>query len=288
MRQVYQKKFRVQSLEFKVKKMKQLILAFQFLTIIPLRVKVDFSGKDISRSSAFFPIVGAFQGLLAVCAASLLIRLFPSEIVNGLVILTLIITNGGFHLDGLVDTFDAIAAKSKGNIDIDKQKRLSIMKDSTTGPIGVIAIVFALALKYLSLKNIFYLSSFTYYSSLMLMPILSRWTMVITMFHGKPAREDGLGRIFINNIRGKDVVISTLILFSILILLQVFFSYYIPSGQYIFYAVLLVMMYFLCRAWILFFHKKFGGLTGDTLGAISEITEIIFLLMVLAWSRLSI
>jgi adenosylcobinamide-GDP ribazoletransferase len=262
--------------------MKQLILAFQFLTIIPLRVKVDISGKDISRSSAFFPIVGAFQGLLAVCVALMSIRLFPSEIVSGLVILTLIITNGGFHLDGLADTFDAIAVRG------DKEKKLSIMKDGTIGPIGVIAIFFALLLKLLSLNNLSYLSLFTFYFSLFLMPVLSKWAMVVSMFRGKPAREDGLGKIFINRIGIKEFAASTLIILILLILPQIIFSIYIPNSWHVFYAVLLVTTYFFCRLWVNFFNKKFGGLTGDTFGAISEMTEVIFLFMVIVWSRLSI
>src|SRR4030042_2642781 len=268
--------------------MKKLLLALQFLTIIPFKNSMTIKDADVAGSSSAFVIVGLVQGILLIVTGYVSGSVFHPDLVIGIILLVLVLSNGGFHLDGLADTFDAIAAKSEGNIDIDKQKRLLIMKDSKTGPIGVIAIVFALALKYLSLKNISYFSPFTYYSSLMLMPILSKWTMVISMFYGKPARKDGLGRIFINRIGLKEIVISTLILFSILILLRVFFSYYISSGQYIFYAVLLVTMYFLCRACIHFFHKKLGGLTGDTLGAISEITEIIFLLMVIAWSRLSI
>jgi len=262
--------------------MKQLILAFQFLTIIPLRVKVDISGKDISRSSAFFPIVGAFQGLLAVCVALLSARLFPSEIVSGLVILTLIITNGGFHLDGLADTFDAIAARG------DKEKKLSIMKAGTIGPIGVIAVFFVLLLKFLSLNNLSYLSPFTFYFSLFLMPVLSKWAMVLSIFRGKPAREDGLGRIFLNRIDIKEIAVSTLILLILLTLPQILFSIHILNRQYVFYAVLLVTTYFFCELWVDFSNKKFGGLTGDTLGAISEMTEIIFLFMAIVWSRLFI
>jgi adenosylcobinamide-GDP ribazoletransferase len=268
--------------------MKKLLLAFQFLTIIPVKNSMTIKDADVAGSSSAFVIVGLVQGILLIVTGYVSGRVFHPDLVIGIILLVLVLSNGGFHLDGLADTFDAIAAKSEGNVDIDKQKRLLIMKDSKTGPIGVIAIVFALLLKFLTLNSLYHFSLFTFHFSLFFMPILSKWTMVISMFYGKPAREDGLGRLFINNIRGKDVVISTLILFSILILLQVFFSYYISSGQYIFYAVLLVTMYFLCRAWIYFFHKKFGGLTGDTLGAISEITEIIFLLMVIAWSRLSI
>ncbi|MBI5188062.1 MAG: adenosylcobinamide-GDP ribazoletransferase [Nitrospirae bacterium] len=262
--------------------MKHLILAFQFLTIIPIRVNTGISDADIAKSSSAFVIVGLIQGILLIATDYISGMVFHPDLVIGIILLVLVLSNGGFHLDGLADTFDAIAARG------DKEKKLSIMKDSTIGPIGVIAIVLALLLKFLALNGLSHFPLFTFYFSLFLMPILPKWTMVISMFYGKPAREDGLGRIFINRISFKEIAISTLILFLLLILLQVFFSRYMSNTQYAFYAVLLVTMYFFCRVWVNFFDKKFGGLNGDTLGAISEITEIIFLLMVIVWSRLFI
>jgi adenosylcobinamide-GDP ribazoletransferase len=189
-------------------------------------------------------------------------------------------------LPPLADTLDAIAAKSGGERDVDRQRRLSIMKDSTIGPIGVIGIVLTLLLKFTALNCVSYPLLFPYYFSLFLMPVIAKWTMVVSMFHGKPAREDGLGRIFITGIGFKEIVISTLLLLLLFISSQVFF---IPSMSYILsflYAVLLTEMYLFCRICGSFFHKQFGGLTGDTVGAMSEITEIIFLLTVIVWSRL--
>ncbi len=102
--------------------MKRLLFSFQFLTIIPLRVKEHISEEEIGISPAFFPLVGVFQGGLLVISAILLRKVFSLELTNGLLILLLVLINGGFHLDGLADTFDAIAARG------DKEKKLSIMK----------------------------------------------------------------------------------------------------------------------------------------------------------------
>ncbi len=266
--------------------MKKLLLAFQFLTIIPLKTSTTISETDVAESSSAFVVVGLTQGILLIATDYISGRVFDPDLVTGLILLVLVLSNGGFHLDGLADTFDAIAARSEGNIEIDRKKRLSIMKDSSIGPIGVTAIVFALAIKYLSLRNLSHFSTVTYYSSLILMPILPKWTMVISMFYGKPSREEGLGRIFINRIGFKEITVSTLILLLLLISQQLFFSRYEPRSQYAFHAILLITLYFSCRVWISFFNRKFGGLNGDTLGAISEITEIIFLLMVLVWLQL--
>lgn len=261
---------------------RQILVAFQFLTIIPVKKDLAANENDIAKSASFFVLVGLFQGILLVSTEYLSGIFFHHELVIAIVLLMLVLSNGGFHLDGLADTFDALAVKG------DRVKKLAIMKDSTIGPIGVISIIFALALKYLALKNLSHLLTFTYYSALIMMPIMPKWAMVLSMFHGSPAREDGLGRIFINRIGVREVAVSTLVLFLVLTLPSVFFSRYMPNSQYIFYAVLLAAIYLLCRICVIFFNKKFGGLTGDTLGAISELTEIIFLLTVIVWSRLFI
>jgi adenosylcobinamide-GDP ribazoletransferase len=268
--------------------MKQLILALQFLTIIPINIKTPLGDEDIARSSSAFVLVGLIQGLLLVATDYISNMVFHPDLVTGIVLLVLVLSNGGFHLDGLADTFDAIAIKSSGNNEEDRKKRLEVMRNSSIGPIGVIAIVFVILLKYFSLKNISHLLSFTYYSSLVAMPAVSKWAMVVSMYYGKPAREDGLGRIFINRIGSKEIGISTLILLILLILPPIFFVQYISNRWYIFYAFLILTIYIFCRICISFLNKKFGGLTGDTLGAISELTEILFLLMVIGWSRLYI
>ncbi|MBI5198483.1 MAG: adenosylcobinamide-GDP ribazoletransferase [Nitrospirae bacterium] len=268
--------------------MKKLLIALQFLTIIPIKNIKEISEEDIAKSAQAFVIVGIIQGALLLATDYMVGMVFPDNLVLAIVLLVLVLSNGGFHLDGLADTFDALAVKSEGDIDIDRKKRLSVMKDSKTGSIGVIAIVFSLAIKYLSLKNISYFSPFTHYSSLILMPTISKWTMIISMFHGRPSMKEGLGSIFIGRIGSKVVISSTLILFLLLMLLPMFFSRYTPSSQYIFYGALLIVMYLFCYIWVSFFNKRFGGLNGDTLGAISEITEVSFLLLVLIWLRLFI
>jgi adenosylcobinamide-GDP ribazoletransferase len=272
--------------------MKRFLIALQFLTIIPVKHNLTFQKDDLAKSTSFFVIVGLLQGLLLIATDYLAKRIFHSDLVAGLILLVLVLSNGGFHLDGLSDTFDALALKSGGDAVIDKQKQLAIMKTGTAGPIGVTAIFFVLALKYLALNNLSIFQPVTYLSSLLLMPVLSKWAMVMSMLYGKPAREDGLGRIFINRIGLKEIAISTgillLLLVSSTVVFSRFFNLYVPNKQYIFYIFLLLSLGLFCRAEIYFFNKKFGGLTGDMLGATSEITEILFLFMVIAWSRFSI
>jgi adenosylcobinamide-GDP ribazoletransferase len=262
--------------------MKKLMTALQFLTIIPVGNNTVLKDSDIAKSSSFFVLVGLVQGLLLVATGYMAGNFFPADLVAGIILFMFVLSNGGFHLDGLADTFDAIASRGS------REKKLSIMKDSTIGPIGVTAIVFSLLLKFLAFKNISFSSSVILYSPLLLMPVVSKWAMVVSMFHGKPAREDGLGNIFMNGTGLKEIAVSTLMLFIVLMSLRIFFIHSLSNSQNMMYIISVVCIYLVCRISIYFFSKSFGGLTGDTLGAISEISEITFLLWVTAWTQLSI
>ncbi len=265
--------------------MKQLLLAFQFLTIVPVRVNGAVTEKEIASAAVFFPVAGAFQGLILVVSAVILAGIFPPEILSGLIILILVLTNGGFHIDGLSDTFDAIAVKSGSNDASDKEKRLAVMKGSTAGPIGVTAIVFTILLKYLLIEQILLThSSNAVYFTLILMPAFSKWVMVPCMYHGISARQDGLGRIFLDNVSAGMLIISSLFLCFFYVLA---YGLYFMGGSFgsgiVMFSVIFSVLYAFGLTFVRFCKRKFGGLTGDNLGAATEISEIIFLAVVIIW-----
>jgi adenosylcobinamide-GDP ribazoletransferase len=264
--------------------MRKILLAFQFLTIIPLRGLKDVSEKEIGSASAFFPLAGLVQGLILSVSAFLFLKIFPAELVNGLLILMIVLTNGGLHLDGLADTFDAIATRGG------KEKKLAIMKDSAVGPIGVIAIIIAILLKYLLLNVLSSNATLTiYYTSVFLMPLFSRWVMVPAIFHAKSAKQDGLGKIFIENTGLRELLISTFLA----LLLSLFFLFVVNKMSYsgnnflLFsfqFLIVLPVLYIFSLIAVWFFNKSFVGMTGDIFGAVSEISEILFLMVVVIWA----
>lgn len=259
--------------------MKQLLLAFQFLTIVPVRVNGDLMVEEMAQSARYFPLVGAFQGLIAISSAMVFLKVFTPEITAGLIIIILILTSGGFHLDGLADTFDALSVKSTGDRNKDIKKRLTVMKDSTTGAIGVVAIVSVILLKFLFISCI--LSFRSSVIMLLLMPVFSKWSMVIAMYHGTPAREDGLGRIFLNNVKLDTLLFSTLE--TILLCILIFIPDLNVKVSAIRLMAIFVLLYIFSLTVVRFCNKRFNGLTGDNLGALSEISEILFLMVAAAW-----
>ncbi len=270
-----------------MKRINGFLIAVQFLTLFPLRPGI-MDEAEIKKAVSWFVVVGFLQGLLLGITDFLVGMVFHQDLVLGLVLGVYLFSNGGFHLDGLADTMDGLAIKSSGNRKEDISKRLSVMKDPVLGYAGVTAIVFCLGLKYLLLKNISHLTYSAYYSAILFMPMTSKWAMLMAMFNTKPARPDGLGRLFIGKISLKDIIYSMISFLGIAIIFTMIFKRYFSEYQFFFYPALLAGIYVLIRGLIRIFDKRFNGLTGDNLGAISELSEIMFLFMVIIWQRLFI
>ena len=125
--------------------MKHLISAFQFLTILPF-------GKprvlDAPKTIPYFPIVGLVIGLILVFGDHVFSRLWPATVVSILDVLLLAILSGARHLDGLGDTADGLFSHRS------REQALDIMRDSRIGVMGLVAIVFILAIKWVSLHSL--------------------------------------------------------------------------------------------------------------------------------------
>ncbi|HVN22474.1 MAG TPA: adenosylcobinamide-GDP ribazoletransferase [Syntrophorhabdales bacterium] len=266
---------------------KRILLAFQFCTIVPLTVAGKVTEEDVGASAAFFPLVGAFQGIAVALPAFLLVKVLPVDIAAALALVCLILTNGGFDLDGLADTFDAIAVKSSGNTEQDRMKRLAVMRDSRTGAIGVIALVMTLLLKFLLMRTLmtgFYVP--TACAVIFLTPLFSKWITVPGMYHGASARNDGLGKIFIEYAAPKTLFISIALLAALSVLVSsldlIGTSFMSGMGLCV---ILFLTAYLFCILAIRFLSRRFGGLTGDHFGALTETSEILFLLAGYVWLR---
>jgi adenosylcobinamide-GDP ribazoletransferase len=263
---------------------KGFLVALQFLTRVPVTIRGDLSDREIGRSAAFFPLVGVLQGAFVVLAAFFFTLIFSPEIAGGLVVVVLLMTNWGFHMDGLADTADAISVKASGDSARDREKRLAVMKDSSVGAIGVVAIVCVLLLKYLFVSGLLQKGlTWDVLDVLFLVPVFSKWAMVPVIYHGKSARDTGLGKIFILHVN------TTVFALSILFLAAVFFLVSSPLPGMVWLNIISlfflfsISLYLLGLLWTVFCRKKFGGLTGDTIGAVSEIAEVLLLAIGFLW-----
>lgn len=233
-----------------------LLSAVSFLTIIPVRKQELQPGAIL-----YFPAVGLFLGGMSLLIFTVSLLVFPVNVAIFITLVCYIIISGGFHLDGFSDTIDGISG-GRGN----KERILNIMADSHIGSHGVIALVCLLGLKYLLLLAI---SQNIILKTFILMPVVGRWSMVIAMRYSMPAKEEGLGKLFIEYSKKNNILlpcIFVLLLSGLLFQLQ---GILIVTG--LFMATILLKIYF---------AEKGGGMTGDTIGAVNEIVEVLFLAFV--------
>ncbi|MFH0947526.1 MAG: adenosylcobinamide-GDP ribazoletransferase [Elusimicrobiota bacterium] len=227
-----------------------------FLTIIPINKKFS---QELKNSLTFFPLVGLFIGGFLILVNFLSSFLFSKNVIDMLVIVSLIIITGGLHLDGFADTCDGFYAGK------DKNDTLRIMDDAHIGAMGVIGIFCILGLKFFAFQSI---PQKTLYQSLLLFPTLSRWSLVFACTISKSAKNEGLGKTFVDTVSRKDFFIAT----TIAVLIS--FLTFKLKGFFILIAVFFVSFIFLKLI-----SKKIGGITGDILGALNEIIETLVLLI---------
>lgn len=239
--------------------MKRLILMIQFLTRLPIKVNLDVDEKDFKKGSKYFSLVGLILGLLYYALGNILNILTTNYMIISLVILIFsVIITGGIHLDGLADTFDGLYSYR------DKDRILEIMKDSRVGTNGVLVLIFDILIKFILICSIIQVTDMKF---LILMPVFGRLSIALAARFSRYARNNGMGAFFIGSTSNLDIFIN----FAILI-----FAVFISAT----YLQELLILLFIPFIYISHCKKYIDGMTGDTLGALCEITEIIYLLIV--------
>jgi adenosylcobinamide-GDP ribazoletransferase len=239
------------------------LFAWQFLTAIPLsRSTHDAKPEELAASMSWYPLVGCLLGALLVMADLLLAHVFSTQVMSVLLMLLLIGITRGLHQDGLADMVDGLAGGRTA------QARLAIMRDGRVGAIGATGLFLALGLQYAGLNA---LPVGEHLALLLGMPVVGRWAMVVGAFHVTYARsEGGLAQPFLAHLSWQHLCVATVTAGLVLTLLLGTW----PALCCLLIGVALVR---LSTAW---FHRMFGGVTGDLLGATNEVAEILFIVIV--------
>ncbi|MDZ4855929.1 MAG: adenosylcobinamide-GDP ribazoletransferase [Nitrospirota bacterium] len=239
------------------------IFAWQFLTAIPLsRSMHDAKPEELAASMSWYPFVGCLLGLLLVMADLFLARFFSTQVTSLVLMLILIGITRGLHQDGLADMVDGLAGGRTA------QARLAIMKDGRVGAIGATGLFLALGLRYAGLNA---MPAGEHLALLIGMPVVGRWAMVVGAFHVTYARsKGGLAQPFLAHLSWLHLCAATVTAGLVLTLLL---------GPWAALCSLLIGAA-LVRLSTIWFHRMFGGVTGDLLGATNEVAEILFILIV--------
>ncbi len=244
------------------------LFALQFLTTIPVPWRREAGPEELGRSTGYFPVIGLVIGLILAGLSWLFELLFPAMVANALLIVSLVIITGALHLDGFADTCDGIAGHKS------VEDRWQAMRDSRTGGFGIVGIVLLLLVKYVSLVSI---PAPLLRTTLVLMPVLSRWAMGYAIFAYPYARPSGLGQAFKQGTGWIRFTMATLIALVIAVVL-----FQLPGLAVMF------LIWVLTVAMAAYFKSKFSGLTGDTYGALNEVAEVSLLILIILFAQFGV
>jgi adenosylcobinamide-GDP ribazoletransferase len=258
--------------------MKRLFAAIAFLTRAPLPSHWQFDAADVGRASLMFPLVGAGLGVVSLAVMSIF-RLhiphggqpwwgplwLPSPVVAVLIVAVSARLTGALHLDGLADMADGFGGGHT------REDVLRIMRDHVIGAYGAVALILLILLKVAALSALINADGGATY--LIIAPVLGRWASTpLGYFLPYARREGGLGVAVTNHV-GRFELIGSTALTAVCVLPLAGWR-----GEVCWLAAILVTSITgrMCM-------RRIGGVTGDTLGANTEVCEAAVLLVGIAF-----
>ncbi len=238
--------------------MRLYLIAMQFLTIIPLPFDTRCQKEDLGRATAWFPLVGLTIGGLLFGLNWLIAPWLNRSLTAALLVTALATVTGALHLDGLADVCDGLAARGS------RERFLAIMKDSHVGAVGAAGLALGLLLKWQALLVV---PSGITWQALLLFPTLGRFAQVLALGGAQHARQDGLGATIIQGMATRHLFMALCITVAACLALLPFKGMIALTA--VFAVTLIIKGYF---------QQRLGGLTGDIVGCISEIAEIVALI----------
>ncbi len=235
-----------------------MILAFQFLTRLPMPELTDFKKEELSSSAIWFPLVGLVIGLLLIAAAMLGLNA-NYWLAALLVILVWIGITGALHLDGAADLADALGAAHR-----DPERFHTVMKDPHIGTFGVVAIVAILITKLVAVAWVVESAEV----NLWVLLLIPAWTRLGAVFWSKTLEPiaAGSGESFSWQVPENTIWLWGLTLFAL--------SMLIISFLFATTAIASLLL------WRFYLKWRLNGMSGDCLGAGIEYCECAMLLAV--------
>lgn len=245
-------------------------VAFAMFSKIPMP-KADWTEENMKYMFCFFPFIGAAIGGLTLAVAWAGIHFgYNGDFVKILLVLIPVLVTGGIHVDGLLDTSDALSSWQE------QKRRLEILKDSHTGAFAVIT------------SCVYFMAWYGAYSAIwenmdavcemavgfMVSRCLSGMGVVIL----KKAREDGTVAEFSRKTQDKTVRNILFLYLAGLFVLMLWISPVLGTAAFL--GAILIFVYYRHMA-----LKYFGGTTGDLSGFFLCICEVGIALILAVLSR---
>jgi len=244
--------------------------AVSLFTWIPVPA-VDLDRDTARRAMLALPWVGLIAGLGAGAVAAVVGLLGGGALlaaIAGLAVLAAV--SGAMHLDGLADTADGLGSRKPA------AEALSVMKASDIGPMGVVALVLVLGLDVAALASP-HLTGPSIAAALLVMPVVGRLGALIgTGRWSVAARPEGLGALVAGVTTDLGLLLNGLAVLAVAAL-----AGGLAQGARGVAVFMLAAMIAggVAALWQRHLQRRLGGVTGDTLGSLIEVTQAAFVLV---------
>ena len=242
--------------------------ALSFFSRLPIPKKLDFTAYPFHLGNVYLPIIGLIYALICLLVYALSQLVFDPSLSIILMLLTGVLLTGGFHEDGFADSCDGFGGG------YNKQQRLAIMKDSQIGTYGVIGLILLLSLKIHVLSQLINYGAGFFALSFISAAVLSRCSVLCLMQSTDYAREESSSKSTRSSQRlPQQYLLAALLMGAVSILWMPFFCLLLVF-------TVVVISTILCRT---YFQQKIQGYTGDCLGFVQQLNELLILLMLVAY-----
>ena len=233
--------------------------ALMFMTRLPVGKGYVFRSEDLPRSAVYFPVVGVMIGSLAGLVLLCSEPFFPPVVAVLFCMGTTVLLTGALHEDGLADAMDGLLGGKE------TRQRLEIMRDSRLGSYGALALWFSLTAKAFVLTSLLEEGVLKAVTALIVAQGLGRAATVALLFSHPYVRSDqSKASPFGNAVTLKEALLASI--FPVLL------SFVLLGNKSVF-----TLIGAAAGTWAAgrYFQKKIGGITGDCLGAASQLIELV-------------
>jgi adenosylcobinamide-GDP ribazoletransferase len=240
-----------------------LALSVMFCTRLPLARAMPVEGGDLARATWALPVAGALVGALGALVYWVAVRLaLPPLVAAALAVAAGMAVTGCLHEDGLADTADGLGGLSP-------ERKLEIMRDSRLGTYGACALVMSILLRFAALASI--ADARAVVLALVVANAAARAPLPAFMVLVPSARADGLAASA--GPPPREAVTAAGVLGALALA-----ACFGPTMAVLALVLLAAASAFMARMSV----RAFGGHTGDVLGALEQVNEVLVLLVAVA------